>query len=625
MSNCISLISCDGTCSNIHDIRGTSRTLLLPFVDSLVNINGDTDCTYYVRESFFVGFVIDTTEFLCSNPNTNPPTPNLLSTLGSVTYLVESLIYNGVQYVNTSVPYTITYGDFQCFNCGPSNIGSAICLPSSSIPGSPNATNAHSNALNNLFQGLNLDLQVFPYGTSGATVIRLFNSDQFQIQIRRIGSYQPGVYTLTLNNTGLNVEFNNTEITAGIVYDTTDTCVRRGPGPTILSATTASTCDTTTTYPDYIPVSDCDVLTIFPMGVTCSITNTFQSTGATRTATLVVTGGTPPYTFEWENGNRTDTIRNLPAGTYNATVTDYFGDFVVNTSCELPPIDCSLRNIELVPSYTCQYSSGLLNGSANLSLIVTGGIRPYTFSGSVNGVPTTFTNNMVVFHSNILEITPYDRDGCSGITKALIINCPPATPPPPPSLSGLCDGQILCLVSPYTFQLNVTASTEVVSVFGGIGASVPKVKFNLNLSSSNYSKGVMGSYKIYYVDTPNTFLNNINFTSFTTYPITWTGYSSYAEYGSPAMKLSDYVEFGFTQLTPANPTIYDDPWTLEITPYTQYYGQYSTPINGLIWIPTSTNLQIDVVVLDEDGCVHTGSGIIQIPVNNNSNTLTINF
>jgi hypothetical protein len=233
---------------------------------------------------------------------------------------------------------------------------------------------------------------------------------------------------------------------------------------------------------------------------------------------------------------------------------------------------------------------------------------------------------MVVFHSNILEITPYDRDGCSGITKALIINCPPATPPPPPSLSGLCDGQILCLVSPNTFRMNVTATTEIVSVVGGAPPNIPKVKFNLNLSSpSNYTKGLMGSYKIYFVDTPNTFLNIIDFNSFAGFPITWTGYSQYSEYGSPSIKLSDYVEFGFTQLTPTNPTIYDDPWTLDIIPYTQNYLQYSTPLNGTFWTANTTNLQIDVVVLDEDGCVHTGSGIIQIPANNNSNTLTINF
>ena len=92
MSNCISLISCDGSCKNIHNIQAPYVSLLSPYVDTLVQINDDTDCTFYVREPKLVGFVIDSPVFLCS---TRLGLDNLID-YGSVQYQVNSIIYNGV-------------------------------------------------------------------------------------------------------------------------------------------------------------------------------------------------------------------------------------------------------------------------------------------------------------------------------------------------------------------------------------------------------------------------------------------------------------------------------------------------------------------------------------------------
>jgi hypothetical protein len=79
MSNCISLISCDGLCPDIHTIRDTSRTTLLPYLDDLVQINGNIDCTYVVRQPLMVGFLIDSVDFLCDTTR-----PNNLNSYGSV-------------------------------------------------------------------------------------------------------------------------------------------------------------------------------------------------------------------------------------------------------------------------------------------------------------------------------------------------------------------------------------------------------------------------------------------------------------------------------------------------------------------------------------------------------------
>ena len=97
---------------------------------------------------------------------------------------------------------------------------------------------------------------------------------------------------------------------------------------------------TTTTYlpapnTPLEPTNECDVITIFPMGVECvSIDPSFSDT-FDGSASLYITGGTPPYEILWENGSVGTTINNLGVGEYKATVTDSYGDFLITSTCIL--------------------------------------------------------------------------------------------------------------------------------------------------------------------------------------------------------------------------------------------------------------------------------------------------
>jgi len=83
------------------------------------------------------------------------------------------------------------------------------------------------------------------------------------------------------------------------------------------------------------PRNECDVITIFPMGVSCLVTNPSSVNSFDGYTYLQITGGTPPYTVMWENGSYGQSLSDLNIGEYSATVTDFYGDFIINTTCVL--------------------------------------------------------------------------------------------------------------------------------------------------------------------------------------------------------------------------------------------------------------------------------------------------
>jgi len=83
------------------------------------------------------------------------------------------------------------------------------------------------------------------------------------------------------------------------------------------------------------PRNECDVLTIFPMDVNCKTVDPSTVDSFDGAALLIITGGTPPYTIEWENGSYGQLLSELNIGEYSATVTDFYGDFVIETTCVL--------------------------------------------------------------------------------------------------------------------------------------------------------------------------------------------------------------------------------------------------------------------------------------------------
>ncbi|MEA1874134.1 MAG: gliding motility-associated C-terminal domain-containing protein [Bacteroidota bacterium] len=140
-------------------------------------------------------------------------------------------------------------------------------------------------------------------------------------------------------------------------------------------------------------------------------------------ATVNVTGGTPPYTYLWSNGETTQTAVNLPGSYSGVTVADSYGNCQDTVVVELSDPDAILVNAG--PDVTlCAGGSVSLGGSPTAS----NGTAPYTYAW----LPTTGlddpaianpTSNVTVTTTYILTVT--DVSGCSNTDTVIVTMDPP--------------------------------------------------------------------------------------------------------------------------------------------------------------------------------------------------------
>jgi hypothetical protein len=132
--------------------------------------------------------------------------------------------------------------------------------------------------------------------------------------------------------------------------------------PTQTTTPTSTLTPTPTNTPNVTPTSsgvfalknECDVFTLFDMGVQCyPITIPTSQTSSDGILAVQVTGGTAPYSFYWEGGQRTQTLVGIPQGSYEVIVVDYYGDYSSTTVCNLfPPSPTPTNTTTPTPTVT---------------------------------------------------------------------------------------------------------------------------------------------------------------------------------------------------------------------------------------------------------------------------------
>lgn len=138
-------------------------------------------------------------------------------------------------------------------------------------------------------------------------------------------------------------------------------------------------------------------------------TNLSCSGNPDGTATVTPSGGTPPYTYLWSNGQSTPTASNLPTGTAGVTVTDSKGCTTTNSVQLTAPTP-------LTVSLQTQTISCFGGNDGAIQVNVLTGTAPYQFDWS-NGQTGSGITGLAI---GLYSVTITDAAGCEEMASVQI-------------------------------------------------------------------------------------------------------------------------------------------------------------------------------------------------------------
>ncbi|UOB17069.1 T9SS type A sorting domain-containing protein [Abyssalbus ytuae] len=159
---------------------------------------------------------------------------------------------------------------------------------------------------------------------------------------------------------------------------------------------------------------------------------------------ITVEGGTPPYEFNWSNGNETEDLANIPAGLYEVNVGDSNGCIKV-LAVEIKNLYSPLE----ITGVEVKDVSVFDGDDGSLEIELTGGHAPYHIVWENElGEETGNTEKIENLHAGNYTVSVEDSSGCvmsqtyavaePDIVEATIIQ---------PACAGFCDGTISLVVN----------------------------------------------------------------------------------------------------------------------------------------------------------------------------------
>ncbi len=148
-----------------------------------------------------------------------------------------------------------------------------------------------------------------------------------------------------------------------------------------------------------------------PSGMTLTSTKTNPSCSGVCNGTvdLSVVGGMGPYTYLWNNGQTSQDLTNTCAGTYTVTVTDANG-------CTKTRSETLTNSYAMSASASAASVACFGNNTGTVTLSVTGGVSPLTYSWSNGSV----ANNLSNVIANNYSVTITDVNGCTAAASASV-------------------------------------------------------------------------------------------------------------------------------------------------------------------------------------------------------------
>lgn len=197
-------------------------------------------------------------------------------------------------------------------------------------------------------------------------------------------------------------------------------------------------CDTTVQFTITEPL---------PLTLTASQTNITCGSSCDGTATVVVAGGTPDYTYVWspapQQGQGSPVASELCAGTWTVTVTDDHGCEKVQSFTILPAVPI-VATVQTTPISCANVCDGTATG------VVSGGVPPYTYLWAPAPAAGQGSLNATGLCEGPGTFTVTDSLGCD-TTIAFNITAPPpiqvASTVNDASCLGNCDGSIVLVAT----------------------------------------------------------------------------------------------------------------------------------------------------------------------------------
>jgi hypothetical protein len=145
---------------------------------------------------------------------------------------------------------------------------------------------------------------------------------------------------------------------------------------------------------------------------TDSIVNVNCNGAATGSATASVSGGTPGYTYNWSNGETTNTATGLSAGSYTFTVTDANGCVASAVANITQP------NALIVSISTDRLPSSPSFNNGELNAVVVGGTPGYNYLWTPGGQTTDTAKGLTAGTYKVCVTDAWGCEICDSLTLA---------------------------------------------------------------------------------------------------------------------------------------------------------------------------------------------------------------
>lgn len=195
-----------------------------------------------------------------------------------------------------------------------------------------------------------------------------------------------------------------------------------------------------------------------------AVSSTFTNTnvncngGTTASIDLTVAGGLGNYSYQWNNGQTTQDLTNIGAGTYSVIIMDQNGCTNSNSITITQPS----ASLFIGATNTPVGCFGMQNGS--ISLQINGGTGPYTYSWNTGSTADNLSN----IGAGNYTVTVTDANGCSTTQSTTLMQPSSAVDATIAATAANCTGTQAGTVSitatggtaPYAYLWNTGATTQ---------------------------------------------------------------------------------------------------------------------------------------------------------------------